>query len=50
MGCVMTKCVNSINPFLIGTRTTLAENVITLVHRRCSVGHCLGGGGDFACH
>lgn len=43
-GCVMTMCVHSINPFLTGTRTTLAENVITLLHRRCSVGRfCRGG-------
>lgn len=40
----MTMCVNSINPFLTGTRTTLAENVITLFHRRCNVGCCYEGG------
>lgn len=33
MDCVMTMCVNSINPFLTGTRTALAENVITLLRR-----------------
>lgn len=38
MSCVMTMCANSINPFLTGTRTTLVENVITLLHRRCYVG------------
>lgn len=35
-------CV-SINPFLTGTRTTLAENVITLLSGRCSVACCCGG-------
>lgn len=48
MDCVMTMCVNSINPFLTGTRTTLAENVITPLHRRCNVGRCWGG--YLACH
>lgn len=34
----MTMSVNSINPFLAGTGATLAENVITLLHGRCSWG------------